>query len=173
VTVRVGRTRDGFYVEDTGPGIPENERDDVLDSGYTTKREGTGFGLTIVKRIVEVHGWEIYVTEGSDGGARFENYRCRPILSATDAFIVIISREKEADPTTYYRTYRSASSEPHCSATTSPNGLALALCHFFVHPQADCPRAVALRTVPKACLRIGRCATPVTGGALLRLAHAP
>jgi signal transduction histidine kinase len=72
VTVRVGRTRDGFYVEDTGPGIPENERDDVLDSGYTTKREGTGFGLTIVKRIVEVHGWEIYVTEGSDGGARFE-----------------------------------------------------------------------------------------------------
>ncbi|WP_255152965.1 MULTISPECIES: ATP-binding protein [Haloarculaceae] len=72
VTVRVDRTRDGFYVEDTGPGIPENERDDVLDSGYTTKREGTGFGLAIVKRIVEAHGWEIYVTEGSDGGARFE-----------------------------------------------------------------------------------------------------
>jgi len=33
VTVSVGRTWDGFYVEDTGPGIPEDERDDVLDRG--------------------------------------------------------------------------------------------------------------------------------------------
>ncbi|WP_338906455.1 PAS domain S-box protein [Salinibaculum marinum] len=72
VTIRVGSLDDGFYIEDTGPGIPEDERDDVFESGYTTNQDGTGFGLAIVKRIVEAHGWKIKVTEGTDGGARFE-----------------------------------------------------------------------------------------------------
>ncbi|MBP2252565.1 PAS domain S-box-containing protein [Halarchaeum solikamskense] len=72
VTVRVGSIDGGFFIEDTGPGIPEDERDDVFESGYTTNPDGTGFGLAIVKRIVEAHGWKIKVTEGTDGGARFE-----------------------------------------------------------------------------------------------------
>ncbi|WP_203229215.1 sensor histidine kinase [Halobellus captivus] len=72
VTIRVGSLDGGFYIEDTGPGIPEDERDDIFESGYTTHQEGTGFGLAIVKRIVEAHGWEIDVTTGRDGGARFE-----------------------------------------------------------------------------------------------------
>lgn len=72
VTIRVGTLENGFYIEDTGPGIPADERDDVFESGYTTNQDGTGFGLAIVKRIVEAHGWEITVTEGTDSGARFE-----------------------------------------------------------------------------------------------------
>ncbi|WP_435066107.1 PAS domain S-box protein [Halobaculum sp. EA56] len=72
VTIRVGTLENGFYIEDTGPGIPAEERDDVFESGYTTNQDGTGFGLAIVKRIVEAHGWEIEVTTGRDGGARFE-----------------------------------------------------------------------------------------------------
>jgi len=72
VTIHVGTLENGFYIEDTGPGIPESERDDVFESGYTTNQDGTGFGLAIVKRIVEAHGWEITVTTGRDGGARFE-----------------------------------------------------------------------------------------------------
>ncbi|MXR43025.1 PAS domain S-box protein [Halobaculum sp. WSA2] len=72
VTVRVGAFDGGFYIEDTGPGIPEDEREDIFESGYTTNQDGTGFGLAIVKRIVEAHGWEIDVTAGRDGGARFE-----------------------------------------------------------------------------------------------------
>jgi PAS domain S-box-containing protein len=72
VTVTVGPFADGFYVEDTGPGIPESERDDVFVPGYSTSDEGTGFGLAIVKRVVDAHGWEIDVTESSVGGARFE-----------------------------------------------------------------------------------------------------
>jgi len=72
VTVTVGELDDGFYVEDDGPGIPEDERDDVFDAGYTTTEEGTGFGLSIVKQVVDAHDWEIHVTEGTDGGARFE-----------------------------------------------------------------------------------------------------
>ncbi|WP_048077311.1 PAS domain S-box protein, partial [Halorubrum sp. AJ67] len=70
--VVVGDLTDGFYVADDGPGIPEDERETVFESGYTTSETGTGFGLAIVQRIAEAHGWEVAVTEGDDGGARFE-----------------------------------------------------------------------------------------------------
>jgi len=72
VTVTVGELDDGFYVEDDGPGIPENERDDVLKAGYSTAEDGTGFGLSIVKQVAQAHGWDVCVTDCSDGGARFE-----------------------------------------------------------------------------------------------------
>lgn len=72
VTVTIGELDEGFYVEDDGPGIPEDERDEVFDAGYSTAVEGTGFGLSIVKQVADAHGWTIRVTDGSDGGARFE-----------------------------------------------------------------------------------------------------
>ncbi|MFC5278064.1 PAS domain S-box protein [Halorubrum rubrum] len=74
VTITVGETPDGngFYVEDDGAGIPPDARDDVFDPGYSTDGNGTGFGLSIVRQVVEAHGWDIRVVEGSDGGARFE-----------------------------------------------------------------------------------------------------
>jgi len=63
---------DGFYVEDDGPGIPEENRTDIFDAGYSTAEEGTGLGLSIVKRVAEAHGWDITVTESEVGGGRFE-----------------------------------------------------------------------------------------------------
>jgi len=66
-----GDTR-GVYVEDDGTGIPPAERDRVFEAGYSTEDEGTGFGLRIVRDIVEAHGWEIDCTTGEAGGARFE-----------------------------------------------------------------------------------------------------
>lgn len=72
VTVTVGPLENGFYVEDDGPGIPQDEREDVFAAGYSTDKEGTGFGLNIVKQVAEAHNWEIRVTDGRDGGARFE-----------------------------------------------------------------------------------------------------
>ncbi|ACM58826.1 histidine kinase (plasmid) [Halorubrum lacusprofundi ATCC 49239] len=73
VTIRVGALENnGFYVEDDGPGIPEEKREAVFDSGFTTNRDGTGFGLAIVKEIVEVHGWTVSVADSDEGGARFE-----------------------------------------------------------------------------------------------------
>ncbi|MEF8777358.1 MAG: PAS domain-containing protein [Natronomonas sp.] len=72
VKVRLGTTEGGFYIEDDGPGIPEDKRGSVFDPGYTTEKTGTGFGLTIVNEIVEAHGWTIEVTESDSGGARFE-----------------------------------------------------------------------------------------------------
>jgi signal transduction histidine kinase len=70
--VRVGTFDGGFYVEDDGPGIPKEKRETVLQAGYSSDADGTGFGLAIVKEIVEAHGWEIRVTESEEGGARFE-----------------------------------------------------------------------------------------------------
>ena len=70
-TVRVVETADGFAVEDDGPGVPPAARDRVFESGYSPG-DGTGLGLAIVARIVAVHGWSVRVTDGTDGGARFE-----------------------------------------------------------------------------------------------------
>jgi PAS domain S-box-containing protein len=72
VTVTVGGETGGFYIEDDGPGIPPEDREAVFEPGYSTSQEGTGFGLSIVKEIVDGHGWEIEITDGEAGGARFE-----------------------------------------------------------------------------------------------------
>jgi signal transduction histidine kinase len=62
---------EGFVVADDGPGVPADARDRVFEYGYSTARDGTGFGLSIVEQIVEAHGWSIRLADG-DGGARFE-----------------------------------------------------------------------------------------------------
>ncbi|MEZ3117474.1 histidine kinase N-terminal 7TM domain-containing protein [Halobaculum sp. MBLA0147] len=72
VTVTVGPVDGGFYVCDDGPGIPEEERADVFDRGYSTSDGGTGFGLAIVDVIADAHGWTVRVVDSADGGARFE-----------------------------------------------------------------------------------------------------
>lgn len=71
VTVRVGVTETGFYVEDDGPGIPREHWDRVFDRGYSLG-DGLGIGLDIVRRIVNAHGWEIEIQASKEGGARFE-----------------------------------------------------------------------------------------------------
>lgn len=52
----VGALADGFSVADDGPGIPEDEQETVFESGFSTLDSGTGFGLAIVKEIVEAYG---------------------------------------------------------------------------------------------------------------------
>ena len=53
-------------VEDTGAGISADKLDRIFDLYYTTKPQGSGIGLSIVYRIVQLHGGEIEVqsTEG-------------------------------------------------------------------------------------------------------------
>lgn len=70
--VEVGLSEDTLYVEDDGPGIDDKRKDAVFEHGHTTNRGGTGLGLSIVDGIAEAHGWDVHVTDGSDGGARFE-----------------------------------------------------------------------------------------------------
>ena len=72
VRITVGELDDGFFLEDDGPGIPEDEVDDVFEVGYSTTEGGTGFGLSIVSSVIDAHGWDVRLTDGTDGGARFE-----------------------------------------------------------------------------------------------------
>lgn len=72
VTVTIGRVNHGFYVADDGPGIPEDEREQVFQWGKTTSVDGTGFGLAIVADIADAHGWDIQIQTSAAGGARFE-----------------------------------------------------------------------------------------------------
>ncbi|MFQ3284479.1 PAS domain S-box protein [Natronomonas sp.] len=71
VTVTVGELEDGFYIADDGPGIPESDREQVFEVGYSDD-DGTGFGLAIVKEIAAAHGWDVGVCEAETGGASFE-----------------------------------------------------------------------------------------------------
>jgi signal transduction histidine kinase len=74
VTVTIGdlSEEEGVYVADTGQGIPADERTTVFEKGYSTTESGTGFGLHIVKTVVDNHGWTIAVTDSETGGTRFE-----------------------------------------------------------------------------------------------------
>ena len=73
VTVRVGQAdKQTIYIEDDGPGIPEDEQDVLFEPGYSSTSDGSGFGLAIVQRIAEAHGWDITLTNSESGGARFE-----------------------------------------------------------------------------------------------------
>jgi signal transduction histidine kinase len=67
----------GLYIADDGPGIEPDIRESVFEYGYTGSRDGTGFGLAIVKEIVDAFGWNVTVTESRTGGVRFEIHQIR------------------------------------------------------------------------------------------------
>ena len=73
-SVRVGALPDdgGFFVEDDGPGVPAGDRESIFEWGHTSTQAGLGLGLGFVSEIADAHGWDVSVTEGKEGGARFE-----------------------------------------------------------------------------------------------------
>ena len=62
----------GFAVTDDGPGIPPEDHERIFEYGVSSSAERTGFGLAIVRRVAESHGWSVAVCESAAGGARFE-----------------------------------------------------------------------------------------------------
>ena len=59
-------------VRDHGIGISEGMQDRLFDPFFSTKSEGLGMGLAIVRSIVEAHGGTITAENARDGGALFE-----------------------------------------------------------------------------------------------------
>jgi signal transduction histidine kinase len=57
-------------VVDGGPGIPPEIASRVFDLYFTTKEGGTGVGLSLVRQAVEMHGGEVEIQSGPDGGTR-------------------------------------------------------------------------------------------------------
>jgi two-component system, NtrC family, sensor histidine kinase HydH len=60
-------------IEDTGPGVPPELREQIFNPFVTTKKSGVGLGLSIVSRIIDGHHGIIRVESGNGGrqGAEF------------------------------------------------------------------------------------------------------
>jgi len=70
VTVGVRSAPPQIFVEDSGPGIPEGERERVLSRFYRipgTPGEGCGLGLAIVDEIARIHGARLRILARDDG----------------------------------------------------------------------------------------------------------
>lgn len=92
VTVRCAKKGEAveFAVEDSGPGIPESDRDKIFSRFYRldVKVPGSGLGLAIVHDIAKVHQAEISVDSGPGGNGtlftvRFPQLGARSRVSAT------------------------------------------------------------------------------------------
>jgi len=57
--------------EDNGPGIPAELLSKIFEPGFTTKPYGTGLGLTVVKRVVDLYGGQISVDSQIGKGTIF------------------------------------------------------------------------------------------------------
>jgi C4-dicarboxylate-specific signal transduction histidine kinase len=58
-------------VTDTGTGLPSQGADQMFNAFFTTKRNGTGMGLSISRSIVESHGGRLWAEKNIPQGARF------------------------------------------------------------------------------------------------------
>ena len=65
------RGRIDVDVEDTGVGIPPENLQKIFDLYFTTKEKGSGIGLSMVYRIVQLHGGEVEVQSTPGRGTRF------------------------------------------------------------------------------------------------------
>lgn len=74
-TVELKVTDDGdglrFTVADRGPGVPSEMRPRMFEPFVTGRSEGTGLGLAVVRRVVELHGGKVTIERRHGGGSVF------------------------------------------------------------------------------------------------------
>jgi signal transduction histidine kinase len=58
-------------IVDRGSGIPKEHHGDIFSPFVTTKKEGTGLGLPIVKKIIEAHKGSINIINNNEKGVTF------------------------------------------------------------------------------------------------------
>lgn len=74
LTITAGRSQGDCVVSvaDQGPGIPPEIRDKIFNLFFTTKKKGSGIGLALTFRIVQLHGGHIDFKSGPGEGTTFE-----------------------------------------------------------------------------------------------------
>jgi signal transduction histidine kinase len=70
-TARGGGDTVEVTVQDSGAGIEKADLDHIFEAFYTTKADGLGMGLAIVRSIVEAHGGRVGARNNPEGGASF------------------------------------------------------------------------------------------------------
>jgi signal transduction histidine kinase len=70
-TAHVGPATVEVTVQDSGAGIEKSDLGQIFDPFYTTKADGLGMGLAIVRSIVEAHGGRVTAKNNPEGGAVF------------------------------------------------------------------------------------------------------
>ena len=70
-TIEIGRAGDRavLRIEDEGPGFETDDWERIFQPGFTTKPEGSGFGLFLARRIVTENGGTLQLARGARGGA--------------------------------------------------------------------------------------------------------
>lgn len=86
------RTR--IYVADTGEGMTPGSQYKVFDLFYTTKVQGTGLGLPIVRKIIEAHGGWIEIQSRQGVGTTFVITLPRPGISVDVASPLVAAQEE-------------------------------------------------------------------------------
>jgi signal transduction histidine kinase len=73
VVVKTSRINDYAAIEvtDCGCGIPMEHREEIFAPFFSTKKEGTGLGLPIVKRIIESHNGHLELLDNPERGVTF------------------------------------------------------------------------------------------------------
>ena len=78
------------HLTDSGPGVPDELREEIFNPFVTTKKTGVGLGLSIVSKIIDGHQGSIRLGRGPQGGASFtiffpleESSELRPITELT------------------------------------------------------------------------------------------
>lgn len=66
-----GRNGASMEIHDDGPGVPSDLREEIFKPYFTTRTEGTGLGLAVVKQIALAHQWDFEYLPGENGGAVF------------------------------------------------------------------------------------------------------
>ncbi|MFY0688611.1 MAG: hypothetical protein JXQ90_15660 [Cyclobacteriaceae bacterium] len=61
-----------LIITDSGPGIPENKQDKIFIPFFSTKKDGTGIGLSLCRQIMTLHNGSIELLETNANGTSFE-----------------------------------------------------------------------------------------------------